>query len=202
MRTGACFQKYQKRYFITLFRCTFGKKCFFSHKEKKSESDSKRGRDDEEKEERYRDKRRRHSGDGVRMKPLRSFSREGRRVKQEERRSSRSPEIGSLERWRNRRESDLAFQGFHYGPQTSAGQSQNQEQIWEGNKEDIGIYEEQEKEEGQERFTTNFFSSLFSIFYFYSILRRRESIDERLLRMQREEEEKEVRKPFFAKVLH
>ena len=145
---------------LTSFRCTFGKKCFFSHKERKSESDSKRGRDDEEKEERYREKRRRHSGDGVRMKPLRSFSREGRRVKQEERRSSRSPEIGSLERWRNRRERDLAFQGFQYGPPTSAGLSQNQEQIWEGNKEDNGIYEEQEKEEGQERFTTNLFSSL------------------------------------------
>ena len=164
MRTGACSQKYQKKIATALLRCTFGKKCFFSHKERKSESDSKRGRDDEEKEDRYRDKRRRHSGDGVRMKPLRSFSRERRRVKQEERRSSRSPEIGSLERWRNRRERDLAFQGFHYGPQTSAGQAQNQEQIWEGNKEDNGIYEEQVTEEGQERFTTNFFS-IFSPFF-------------------------------------
>ena len=177
----------------TFFRCTFGKSCFFSHKERKSESDSKRGRDDEEKEERYRDKRRRHSGDGVRAKPLRSFSSERRRrVKQDERRSSRSPESGVLERWRNRRERDLAFQGFQYGPPTFAGQSQNQEQIWEGNKEDIGIYEEQEKEEGQERFTTNLLFYFSPFFYVYSILRRRESIDERLLRMQREEEEKEV----------
>ena len=146
------------------FRCTFGQKCFFSHKERKSESDSKRGRDDEEKEERYRDKRRRHSGDGVRMKPLRSFSREGRRLKQEERRSSRSPEIGSLERWRNRRERGLAFQGFHYGPPTCARQSPIEEHIWEGNKEDNGIYEEQEKEEGKERFTTIFFYIILSIF--------------------------------------
>ena len=47
-----------------------------------------------------------------------------------------------------------------------------------------------------------FFSSIFSpFFYLFSIQRRRESIDERLLRMQREEEEKEVCKPFFAKVL-
>ena len=163
-----CLSQISEKVATTLFRCNFGKNCFFSHKERKSERDSKRGRDDEEKEERYRDKRRRHSGDGVRMKPLRSFSREGRRVKQEERRSSRSPEIGSLERWRNRRERDLAFQGFHYGPQTCAGQSQNQEQIWEGNKEDNGIFEKQETEEGQERFTTIFFFYFLSIFFTFS----------------------------------
>ena len=162
-----CLSKIPEKVALTFFRCTFGKSCFFSHKERKSESDSKRGRDDEEKEERYRDKRRRHSGDGVRTKPLRSFSREGRRVKQEERRSSRSPEIGSLERWRNRRERDLAFQGFQYGPPTCAGQSQNQEQIWEGNKEDDGIYEEQEKEEGHKRFTTNLLF-YFSPFFFFN----------------------------------
>ena len=156
-----CLKKYQKKVDTNFFRCTFGKKCFFSHKERKSESNYKRGRDDEEKEERYREKRRRHSGDGIRLKPSRSFSREGRKVKQEERRSSRSPEIGSLERWRNRRERDLAFQGFHYGPQTSAGQSPNDEQIWDGTKEDTGIYvesQQQENEEGRERFTTIFFS--------------------------------------------
>ena len=152
--------KYQKKIATALLRCTFGKKCFFSHKEKKSESDSKRGRDYEEKEERYRDKRRRHSGDGIRAKSSMSFSREGRRVKQEERRSSRSPEIGSLERWRNRRERDLAFQEFQYGPPTYAGQSPNEEQIW--NKENVGKHKEQENEE--ERFAINFLFFFFFTF--------------------------------------
>ena len=159
------------------------------------ENETKRSRvEEEEVGLRHREKRRRHSGEEIVMMREKR-SRHEMRMKIEEK-TSRSLEMGTVERWRSsKREKarDLEFSGSE--DETMRPRVGLEKGGLERNVERSRIGENKDE---KERFH-NIFSVIFSPFHLslfpFSTFCccRHETVDERLERMQREENEKEVK---------